>query len=184
MHEGGFVPEAGIQREEIQCLLWRSSFSSWGERQRNSRFLEWGNGFRGMEPGQSKDVLSGTSWSRRGKGNGNTWDRSGRLSEGVWTSACINQSITSYWFYPLDISPIHPWPLPCSDTHHISPGHWHVFEPSPFCCKSWFPWFPFDKRFWFLICQANKHMKHNLIVLAKSGLMQIKMSGFFFSYVL
>lgn len=37
---------------------------------------------------------------------------------------------------PLDVSPIHPWPLPYSDTHHIAPEHLPVFKPSPFCCKS------------------------------------------------
>ena len=25
---------------------------------------------------------------------------------------------------PLNISPLHPWPLPCSDTHPLSPGHY------------------------------------------------------------
>lgn len=36
----GFVPEAGVQRAEIQHLPSRSSLSSWGDRQTNPRFLE------------------------------------------------------------------------------------------------------------------------------------------------
>lgn len=53
------------EREEIQHLPSRSSFSSWGDRQRTPRFPEWCNAHpgrsrhstcRGMEPGQSKNI--------------------------------------------------------------------------------------------------------------------------------
>lgn len=102
MH-GALCRRLGFREKAIQHLLWRSSFSSWGERQRNPRFLEWGNGlpgrsqhsaFRGMDRARTFRNQLEQTWQGEWQHLRLEWPPKWRCSE-------INQSITSYWFYPL-----------------------------------------------------------------------------------
>lgn len=178
----GFVPETGILREEIQHLPSRSSSSSWGETDKETH--DFWSDKNGLPREEEASATRSKAWSLdRARAFRNQleqmWQRERRHLRLKWTLETTqvkalnhspHQSITSVDATP---SPLSPRPIlgPCP------------VQPSPpltmaFCC--WFPWFPFDTGLGFGICRANRWMKQKreLFVLAKSGLMQMKMSGF------